>query len=234
MQWVCHLISWSANTTRPNHHIMSNNNYKYPDTRIVIFAKAPIAGLSKTRLQPELSPEQSAALQTKLITHICHIASDSQLCPVELWCTPDINHPVFASIASKLNLHRYQQQGDSLGERLLHCLQTAPQQSTLILGTDCPYLEKNHLDQLISAINQDNKDISIIPAHDGGYVALACQGLTTSLFEDISWGSDQVYQQTIAAANKQQLKIKALLPLSDVDRYADYLEMCKNLPNLKI
>jgi len=47
------------------------NKYKYPHARITIFAKAPIAGQVKTRMQPELSPEQSAQLQTLLLQNIC-------------------------------------------------------------------------------------------------------------------------------------------------------------------
>jgi len=59
-------------------------------TRIVIFAKAPVAGLAKTRLIPALGAETAARLARRMLLHTLHEASEAAVGQVELCVTP---HP---------------------------------------------------------------------------------------------------------------------------------------------
>lgn len=209
-------------------------NYLFPKARIAILAKAPIPGTTKTRMQPELSPEQSAALQNKLIQQVCTTATQTALCPVELWCTPNTDHPVFRGMAQQHPIQLYIQEGRDLGERMYLCQQHKPNSPTLILGTDCPYLNKQHLTELLQAVIDEPNEAAIMPALDGGYVAIACKQATEALFKDIDWGTEHVFGQTRTIAEQKQLGIHVFNALSDIDNHKDYRELCKKMPNMKV
>jgi hypothetical protein len=57
------------------------------DVRVAILAKAPVAGLAKTRLIPHLGAEGAAALQRWLLQRTIATAVGAGLGPVTLWCT---------------------------------------------------------------------------------------------------------------------------------------------------
>src|SRR6187401_3006740 len=64
-------------------------------TRVAVFARAPVAGQAKTRLIALLGPEGAARLHGELVRHALAVAVASAVGPVELWCAPDTLHPFF-------------------------------------------------------------------------------------------------------------------------------------------
>ena len=70
--------------------------YNYPDTAILVFCKAPIAGQVKTRLMPELTAEQAKNVHKELTQGLLSLLFNAHLCPIQLWCSPDMKHPFFA------------------------------------------------------------------------------------------------------------------------------------------
>ena len=59
-----------------------------PTCRIVLIAKAPLAGYCKTRLIPALGPDGAAALAAQMLRHVAQTAVDAQVGPVEICGTP--------------------------------------------------------------------------------------------------------------------------------------------------
>ncbi|NJN89898.1 MAG: hypothetical protein HC878_05680, partial [Leptolyngbyaceae cyanobacterium SL_5_14] len=53
------------------------------------------------------------------------------------------------------------------------------------------------------------------------YYLIGLCSLIPELFRGIDWGTDQVFQQTVAVAEAKDLAIATLLPLTDVDRPED-------------
>ena len=92
--------------------------YKYPDAVLMIFCKAPITGQVKTRLTTELTAEQAMQVHIELTQRTLQLATISNLCPVQLWCTPSTDHPFFTASAQTYPVILQQQQGDDLGERM--------------------------------------------------------------------------------------------------------------------
>lgn len=66
---------------------------KYPNAVIMIFCKAPIIGQVKTRLISQLTAEQATEVHIKLAERTLQLVTLNQLCAVQLWCTPSIDHP---------------------------------------------------------------------------------------------------------------------------------------------
>ncbi|MDH5777143.1 MAG: TIGR04282 family arsenosugar biosynthesis glycosyltransferase [Gammaproteobacteria bacterium] len=197
-------------------------NYQYPDVRLIIFSKPPIAGKCKTRLIPMLGEQRAAELHHEL-THAClQECTQEQLCETELWCGSSIDHPFFKSLAHCYPVTLMQQQGKNLGERMFNAFQAkSDRKFSIIIGTDCPVMSRAYIQNAIDALS-DTKDIVIGPAEDGGYVLLGLCRPEQQLFTDIQWGSGSVYQETMQRIAQLNLSYTVLETLWDLDRPADY------------
>jgi rSAM/selenodomain-associated transferase 1 len=192
----------------------------FPDTRILIFARAPLAGEVKTRLIPVLGKEGAARLQARLLEQILGMALESRLAPVQLWCTPDTTHPLFQK-AELEGVSLYTQQGDDLGQRMQHALDSALQEGgqAVLIGTDCPLMDAGYLAAAIEALC--GHEVVLGPAEDGGYVLLGVNRAGIDIYRGIEWGSDQVMQQTRALLQQAGIDWQELATLWDVDRPED-------------
>jgi rSAM/selenodomain-associated transferase 1 len=198
--------------------------YHYPNAVLMIFCKAPIAGHVKTRLSGALTPEQCVDVHTELSLRTLDLATQGKLCPVQLWCSPSIEHTFFSSIATRYNLLLKQQQGKHLGGRMhrAFCSVLNSYRHALIIGCDCPSLTRTDLLTALTALTEGN-EIILAPAEDGGYVMIGLSQPHAELFDDIPWGTPQVLAKTrdrIKQHNFQHVEIKEQW---DVDTPADLL-----------
>lgn len=199
-------------------------DYLYPNARIAIFAKAPIAGQVKTRMQPELSADQSALLQKNLIQHTINTAQQSHIAPIQFWCSPNTLHPSFQ--VKEITLK--QQTGVDLGERMRNAfINNHNHDFTLLIGTDCPLLSGQHLQQAAHMAHQTDKT-TIIPAHDGGYVLIG-SSITPCCFENIEWGTEKVLNQSLSALKQHKQAYELIGNLPDLDNYDDFCALPKRL-----
>lgn len=191
------------------------------DRVVVIFCKAPVAGQVKTRLMPFLNGEQAAQIHRELSLKTLQWVTDSQLCPVQLWCTPSIDHPFFVETAVRFPVTLYHQQGQHLGERMHHAFTCALQhfRQVLLMGCDCPSLTTDDLRAAFLAL--DSHDVVLAPAEDGGYTLIGLKQAHPALFTGIAWGSDQVLAQTRLRIAQQHLSLGLLSEQWDVDRPED-------------
>ena len=116
-------------------------------SKLIVFAKAPIPGSVKTRLQPTVSQEDAATLQAYFIQHTLELAATLKEVDVELQCAPDDAHLFFQQCAQQYNITITRQCGNDLGERLANALQAAlaHYQQVIVVGTDCPELTTEYL-----------------------------------------------------------------------------------------
>ncbi len=198
---------------------------KFPDARLIVFAKAPEAGKAKTRLIPALGKDGAAALHARLVTHTLTTVTLTSLCPVQLWCTPDTIHPFFDSCKDNFPITLHQQQGVDLGERMAHAMNHNLQQgfNSIIIGTDCPALSAADFDQAFSCLQNDN-NIVLAPASDGGYVLMGLSHFSPTLFSNISWGSSEVLAATRDRISALQWPTTELTTFQDIDRPEDLSE----------
>lgn len=163
--------------------------------QVAVFAKAPIAGLVKTRLAAALGPAGAARLQRSLTLRALSTARAASVGPVSLWCAPDKAHRFFRALRTACALPCHDQQGNGLGERMRNCFrQLLPVGPSLLIGTDCPELNATRLCAAADALY--HVDAFLHPALDGGYVLLGLRRLDPLLFEGIRWGTDSVMRET--------------------------------------
>ncbi len=189
---------------------------------IAIFAKAPVAGEAKTRLVPLLGAAGAARLQAHLIDTA--LAKSTAVAEAEctLWVAGDLQHPVVQAAAARHGVALEAQRGADLGARMhaamAHTL--ARQARCLLIGTDCPALTTQHLEQAADALA--THDVVLGPADDGGYVLIGLRQPRADLFDGIAWGGADVLQATRTRIARAGLRAFELPSLPDLDTPDDY------------
>jgi len=196
--------------------------YKYPNSVLMIFCKAPVPGQVKTRLIPELTAEQAAELHAELSTKTLQRAMQSNLCPVQLWCAPTTEHGFFTASKAVYPLVLKQQQGADLGVRMHHafCSALAGYAHALLMGCDCPSLTGQDLDEALTALNRGN-EVVLAPAEDGGYVLIGLNRPCQELFDDMPWGTERVLDETRHRIERHKLRYHELTEQWDLDTPED-------------
>lgn len=199
---------------------------KYPNSRIIVFAREPRLGQVKTRLASTIGDNKALALYTAMLTRVGTLLEASDLANWDLWVTSNSSHESFLSICKQKNI--YLQKGKDLGQRmdfaLSQTLHQEPIESVLIIGSDCPALEASYLNAALEALDS-GIEIVIGPAADGGYVLIGSRQAIPELFSKISWGSDQVLAETRQRLVRHGLSYTLLETLWDVDRPEDLLRL---------
>jgi rSAM/selenodomain-associated transferase 1 len=189
--------------------------------QVAVLAKAPIAGLAKTRLIPALGPQGAARLQRSFTRNAVAVAQAASLGPVTLWCAPNARHRFFQALVRTAGVACLVQPQGDLGQRMhmafrLHCVQGP----LLLTGTDCPPLRPAHLRQAARAL-LDGDDAVFTPAQDGGYVLVGLRKPQPALFEGMVWSTPGVMAETRARARALGLRMREFETLWDVDTPSD-------------
>lgn len=192
---------------------------------LVIFAKAPVPGLAKTRLIPALGPTGAAALAERMLEHAAHAAAGTGMEQVEICAAPDASHAVFGRLAEAHGLRLTVQGDGDLGQRMHRAFQRvlANHELALLIGTDAPALDSTVLAQARSALMQT--DAVFVPALDGGYALVGLRKPRASLFEQIAWSTPTVMAHTRDRLRAAGLHWAELAAVPDVDEPADLVHL---------
>ena len=188
---------------------------------IIVFAKAPVAGLAKTRLIPALGATGAAALALRLLQHAAAAAVAARLGPVELCVTPNPHHAAFAALALQQGVGLQPQGDGDLGARMHRALARLLQQHAhvLLMGADAPALDAHLLRHAAAQLN--THDAVFVPALDGGYALVGLARPQPLLFEGMSWSTPQVMQDTRDRARAAGLLWAETSAVADIDVPAD-------------
>jgi rSAM/selenodomain-associated transferase 2/rSAM/selenodomain-associated transferase 1 len=189
---------------------------------IAQLAKAPVLGNVKTRMQPQLSVEQSVELHQRLVQHVAgNLAQCSAAC-LQLWVSDQPDAPLFQSLQQRYPLDIHVQRAGDLGQRMYHICHTVLQQygAVILVGSDCPFITPRQLDQVLVALEEGNQAV-IIPAQDGGYTLLALTQAEWRIFDGVEWGGERVYRQTLERLQQLGWRYHCMEPLADIDRPED-------------
>ena len=189
---------------------------------IAVFARAPVAGATKTRLIPRLGADGAARLQEQLIELALARATAVDGAVVTLWVAGDLAQPFVRDAARRHGVGLQAQDGIDLGARMAHAFTRLLDgaERAVLIGTDCPAMTVDDLRDAAGAL--EINDVVLQPALDGGYVLIALREPQPQLFIDIAWGSALVLKQTEARAAELGLTLGRARPLPDLDTPEDY------------
>ncbi len=196
---------------------------------IALFAKAPIAGRVKTRLQPPLTPQQAADLHRAFVLDVWESLNNIPNLSLHLY--RDQAWPVGDEPAPPEN--RGLQQGSDLGARMLHCfeeLQARGHDRVIIVGGDSPTLPPAYLEQGLERLR--DTDAVLGPSEDGGYYAVGCRQAQPRMFADVPWSMPSTRAETERAFERAGLRCETLPEWYDIDTETDLRRLAaeSNLP----
>jgi len=187
--------------------------------QLAVLARAPVPGQCKTRLIPALGEIAAARLHAALVRRTLEQALKVPDTKVTLWTAGDPEHTFFQQLRSDWPALHWQQQSEGdLGERM-HQVFANNQQTTLLIGSDCPVITPELL--LTCAEALQHHEAVFLPAEDGGYALVGLHKPCLSLFQKMTWGHNQVMQQTRERLQQQDMHWAELQTVWDVDRPED-------------
>lgn len=192
---------------------------------LIIFVKNPETGKVKSRLANSIGDEKARSVYKKLLLKTKDVVKgldiDKQVCYAEFIDLDDIwENDAFDKT---LQCH-----GD-LGERMKNAFQNAFSNSyskVCLIGSDVMELNEDILTDAFELL--EKSDLVIGPSLDGGYYLIGMKSPKENLFENISWSSSSVLEETIATAVDLKLAYSLLPVLNDIDVIDDIKEEDKS------
>jgi rSAM/selenodomain-associated transferase 1 len=197
------------------------------DVALVVIAKAPVPGRSKTRLCPPCTPEQAASLaRAALLDTLAAVAATpARRRILALDGEPDGWLPTVT-----FELHA--QGGGGLGERLGDAL-VAAGGPALVVGMDTPQLTSALLRQAASRLCEPDVDAVLGPAVDGGYWTIGLRGPDPAAFDGVPMSSDDTCAAQRARLAELGLRTADLPVMRDVDTFADAEAVARERPDTR-
>ena len=210
---------------------MKSKTFKFPDTRVLLFAREPVYGQVKTRLHASIGRRRAFDLHCAMLRYQVDNIQHSGLAPLELWVDGNPENPEIASLPLQEKARR--QQGEDLGQRMRMAVQSARSraEAVVLVGTDCPSIDRGYLEYALEKL-ASGKQVVIGPAEDGGYVLLGVRDSWPQLFLDIPWGGDRVMTVSRQRIDQLGLDCEILPERWDVDRPEDLARLASLSPPL--
>jgi rSAM/selenodomain-associated transferase 1 len=196
--------------------------------RVAVFCRAPVPGRAKTRLSPEFTPDQAAALALAMLLDVVNALADRRWTLGAEAARDEDLAAVRALMPPGVGVGR-QCDGD-LGARMRAGLERrlaegAP--AAVIVGSDCPEIRRRDVAAALAAL-ASGADAALSPAGDGGYALIAARTPVAPLFSGISWSTSKVLDQTRERAREAGIALAEVGPVHDVDRPEDVRRLVGN------
>lgn len=197
---------------------------------LIVVAKRPAPGKTKTRLSPPLTPELASRLYECFLRDTLdqmRKVKDAQKV-IAYFDEPEY----FRKLAPDFLL--IQQEGADLGARLDHALSAFLKlgyQRVVIMDSDSPTLPPAYLSQAFHAL-ADGADVVLGPCEDGGYYLIGIKKPAPRLLREVPMSTPTVAMETIALAEEEGLKLVSLPAWYDVDDVTSLSRLSKEIEGI--
>lgn len=187
---------------------------------VILFTRVPVPGRTKTRLSPCYSGEECAAL------HTAFLRDEAAQCvrsgrDVFVYFTPAEEEPRLREILGEALPFR-PQIGADLGGKMLRAVTEVLADgygACALLGADIPELRAEDIDRAFAALQ--DADAALLPTADGGYCLAAMKRPLPAMFQNQTYGTGSVLENTAAALCAAGFSAAVLNPLHDMDTPED-------------
>ena len=182
---------------------------------VALLTRAPSAG-GKSRLFAALRRPPDPALLAALLLDTLEAAAHPGV-PVVVFVEPADRCDEVRALAAGTAV--MPQAPGTLGERMaaaMAALFGAGARAVALVGSDIPDLPPDAVAPAFAARVRDPQAVVLGPARDGGYYLVAATRVPP-LFDGIAWGTDQVFEQTLALAAARGVRIELTGVAADVD-----------------
>jgi rSAM/selenodomain-associated transferase 1 len=196
---------------------------------LVVFAKAPLPGETKTRLVPPLTFEEAAALsRALLIDQLNHLSAYNE---AELFVAfaPESAAGLFGDLVPA-GWSCFPQQGEDLGERMQRAIESvlaAGFTNVLLIGSDLPPVPFQTFHAAYGALNA-GRDVVLGPTADGGYYLIGMSRLIRGIFAGMVWSRADVLHATLEKLGRAGLTHELVSLWHDIDTPEDLARLSRN------
>jgi uncharacterized protein len=190
---------------------------------LVVIAKAPRPGHSKTRLCPPCTPRQAASLARAALADTLDAVR----------ATPVSRHVIVLDgdpgdwLPGGFEV--LPQRGGGLDERLANAFEDVAGPA-LLIGMDTPQVTPRDLRDTLALLAEPAIDAVLGPAPDGGYWAIGLREPDPDVFLGVPMSSARTCRVQRSRLSQLGLRVGELPALRDVDRIADAHAVAKLAP----
>lgn len=200
---------------------------------LIVIAKRPAAGYTKTRLTPPLTPIQAAELYESFLLDTLDIARAASDVTRLITYAPTEAAAYFAERAPDFRLTP--QVGHALGERLDHvltrCLRDGYRRA-VVMDSDSPTLPAACVAQAFEALA--DHDVVLGPCADGGYYLIGLTQPQPRLLREVEMSQPNVLRDTLELAEQMRLRVTLLPTWYDVDTAQELAQLQTELARLPV
>ncbi len=185
---------------------------------VIVMAKRPVAGSTKTRLIPALSPEAAAELYENLLADTFDMLTVRDDC--ETIVAVDEPSSVDYFNTTTPDLRQLLQGPGTLGQRLDSVLGQALDlgyRSVFAINSDGPDLPASHLDAAFAKLEEPDVDAVLGPTDDGGYYLIGWKRRWSPMVTEVVMSTPDVLADTLAVAERLNIRTALAPRWFDVD-----------------
>ncbi len=194
---------------------------KYENEKaLMIFVKNPVRGKVKTRLAKTIGEEKALAVYNDMLKYTCNITRNIDCSKVVFYSDFIDNNDLWEESVFQKEI----QTGKDLGERMKNSFRLMfgyGFKKVVIIGSDCIEISSHIIDEAFRIL--DNEEVVIGPASDGGYYLMGLKQIHDSLFDNKSWSTSSLLNETIEELTREGIGFSLLPELSDIDEEQDLL-----------
>lgn len=199
---------------------------------LLVVAKKPSPGQTKTRLCPPLNCKQAADLYECFLCDTLAVMRDVPNVTPKIVYLPQDAHDYFRNLAPDMDL--VQQRGESLGERLDNLLTDVlldGADKAVVMNSDSPTLPKAYLIQAFDQLSAT--DVVLGPTLDGGYYLIGVKEPQPRILRDVEMSTPYVLRDTLELAREAGVTVSLLPEWYDVDTVEELHRLRNDISGLQ-
>jgi rSAM/selenodomain-associated transferase 1 len=189
---------------------------------VIMFVKSAERGMVKSRLAASVGEDVALDLYKCFVSDLMEMFVQDRYSLEILFYPSDARQEVAQWLGDEHTL--VPQIGNDLGDRMGNAFEEIFSQGfdrALLIGSDSPDLPNLLIDEALEALK--DYDAVVGPSHDGGYylIAFTRDTFLPQVFSGISWGTPEVFEQTMGILRKANLTVHTLPAWRDIDTVDD-------------
>ncbi len=185
---------------------------------LIIFVKNLQYGKVKTRLASDVGNDKALEIYRQLIA-ITERAASQINAEKEVWYS---DYVAVEDVFDEEAFRKKVQNGENLGARMANAIREAFEngyEQVVIIGSDCPDISEALFETAFRNLEKHNAVIG--PSKDGGYYLLGLNVYSDMLFNNISWSTGSVLDETVEKLESAGLSYVKMPELNDIDTLED-------------
>ncbi|MDA9551731.1 TIGR04282 family arsenosugar biosynthesis glycosyltransferase [Flavobacteriaceae bacterium] len=182
---------------------------------LIVFVKNTKLGTVKTRLAKSIGDAAALKIYSALVRHTKHVSNSMTMDTHVYFST---NNGAEKWNNASINI----QVGSDLGERMSDAFKKGFDQGysqIILIGSDLPDISNVIIEKGFDAL-LDNT-VVFGPAKDGGYYLVGMNEFQSCIFENKSWSTSKLLEETLIELHDNHTKTALIDILNDIDTFED-------------